>query len=309
MESVSATAWTIFCLFVLLMLALDLGVFHRKVHVVSIREALTWSGIWIALAIAFNVLLLFWRGRQPALEFLTGYLIEKSLSVDNVFVFVTVFTYFRTPPELQHRVLFWGIVGALIMRAFLIAAGIAFLQSFHAGIYIFGGFLVFTGIRMVLDKGKEPTPDQNPVVRLFRKLMPVSDSYAGEQFFTRINGQRVATPLFLTLLLIETTDLIFAIDSIPAILAVTQDPFIVYTSNIFAMLGLRSLYFALAGIIHRFQYLHYGLAGILVFVGAKMLFSGLYKIPIPISLGTIGALLGGSMLLSLAAQRRLNGRN
>ncbi|MCG3177127.1 MAG: putative membrane-bound redox modulator Alx [Candidatus Omnitrophica bacterium] len=290
--------WVFFNLFVLAMLALDLGVFHRKSHAVGMKEALGWSAFWIALALTFNAGLAVVQGKQVALEFLAGYLIEKSLSVDNIFVFVLIFSFFRIPAQYQHRVLFWGILGALLMRAGFIAGGITLLKTFHWMIYVFGGFLVITGIKMAF-KHEAPALDKNPVVRLFKKFMPVTPTLEGQRFFVRKQGRTWATPLFLALLIVEVTDVIFAVDSIPAILAVTDDPFIVYTSNVFAILGLRSLYFALAGVVGLFRYLHYGLAAILVFVGSKMLISDVYKVPIGVSLGVIGALLAVSVLMSV----------
>lgn len=295
--------WVGFNLFVLLMLALDLGVFHRKAHEVSTKEALTWSGIWIALALVFNLIVYLWRGPEVGLQFLTGYLIEKSLSVDNIFVFVLVFSYFSVPAKYQHKVLFWGIIGALIMRAIFIAAGSTLIEKFHWIIYIFGAFLVFTGIRMAMNHGTKVDPGKNIAVNIFKKLFPVTDEYHGSKFWIRQTGRWVATPLFVVLILIEFTDLIFAVDSIPAILAISSDPFIVYTSNVFAILGLRSLYFALAGLMHLFKYLHYGLAAILVFVGAKMLLTDVYKIPIGISLGAIMLILAVSVVPSLIGRK------
>ncbi len=268
------TVWGSFILFVLVMLALDLGVFHRKSHVVSIREALAWSCVWVLLALGFNVGIYYFRGPDLAMQFLAGYLIEKSLSVDNVFVFALLFGYFRVPAMYQHKVLFWGVLSALVMRAVFIAAGVSLMKHFHGVIYIFGAFLVFTAIKMIVKKGEEFDPSKNWLLKLLRKVIPVSNEYSGDRFLTRIDGKWVATPLFVVLMLVETTDVIFAVDSIPAILAVSSDPFIVFTSNVFAMMGLRSLYFALAGMMKSFVYLHYGLAGILGFVGAKMLLSG-----------------------------------
>lgn len=291
--------WVGFNLFVLLMLALDLGVFHRKAHVVTTKEALLWSAAWIALALLFNLGLYFWQGSKVALEFLTGYLIEKSLSVDNIFVFIMIFAYFGVPALYQHKVLFWGILGALIMRAIFIASGVALIERFHWIIYIFGAFLILTGVKMAWQKDKEIHPEKNPVLRLFRRLMPVTDRYHGGAFFVKQAGRSFATPLFVVLLLVETTDLIFAVDSIPAILAITLDPFIVYTSNVFAILGLRSLYFALAGIMPLFHYLNYGLAAILAFVGSKMMLVDLYKIPIGISLAVVAVILLMSIIASL----------
>jgi TerC family integral membrane protein len=298
------TLWIGFNIFVLAMLALDLGVFHRRAHAVRVREAVIWSVVWIALAGVFNIVLYFGFGGEPALEFLTGYLIEKSLSIDNLFVFLIIFSYFRVPAEFQHRVLFWGVLGALVMRAGFIAGGVVLIERFHWIIYIFGGFLILTGIKMSQHKDKELHPDRNPVVRLARRIFPISSQYHGQNLFARENGRSVATPLFLVLLVIETTDLIFAVDSIPAILAISRDPFIVYTSNVFAILGLRSLYFALAGIMQMFHFIHYGLSAILVFVGTKMLLSDIYKVPIAISLGVIALIITASIIASLVWPRK-----
>ncbi|HLE25059.1 MAG TPA: TerC family protein [Thermodesulfobacteriota bacterium] len=295
--------WVVFNIFVLAMLAIDLGVFHRKAHEIKTKEALIWSAIWITLALLFNLGIYFWRGPQTALEFLTGYLIEKSLSVDNIFIFLLIFSYFRVPALYQHKVLFWGILGALVMRAIFIAAGVTLIQKFHWLIYIFGGFLILTGIKMALEKEKKIHPERNPVLRLFRRFMPITSDYEGDKFLVKHEGRYFATPLFITLLIVETTDVIFAIDSIPAILAITLDPFIVYTSNIFAILGLRSLYFALAGIMQLFHYLHYGLSAILVFVGAKMLLAYIYKIPVDIALGVVAGFLLISVIASIIRPR------
>jgi len=307
--------WVGFNIFVLLMLALDLGVFHRKAHVISIKEASIWSVVWIALAMLFNLgLYLFWEtlapnssysNSQAALSFFTGYLIEKSLSVDNIFVFVLLFTFFAVPAAYQHRVLFWGIIGALLMRGALIAVGAALLKEFHWIIYVFGAFLIFTGIRMAIHRNEEMHPEQNPLVKLLRKIMPVTDMYEGDHFFIRRAGKLMATPLFLVLVLVESTDLIFAVDSIPAIFAVTQEPFIVYTSNVFAILGLRSLYFLLAGVVDKFYYLKLGLSVVLVFVGTKMAIIDLYKIPVGISLGIIAIILTTSIAASLLRAKRM----
>lgn len=291
--------WIGFFALVLGMLAIDLFGFHRNSHEVKLKEALTWSCVWISLALLFNLGIYFWKGQELALEFLAGYLIEKSLSVDNVFVFVLIFTYFKVPSKYQHKVLFWGILGALVLRAGFIAGGITLIKNFHWIIYVFGAFLVFTGIKMAVSKDKEVHPDDNPLIKLFKKVMPVTSTYENDKFFVIKNSQRFATPLFIALLAVETTDLIFAVDSIPAILAITNDPFIVYTSNVFAILGLRALYFALAGIMHLFAYLHYGLAAILVFVGSKMLISDIYKVPIATSLLIIGSILLVSILSSI----------
>ena len=302
--------WVGFNAFVLAMLAVDLGVFHRHAHEVSIKEAATWSAVWVALSLLFNLGIYHFMGPGPGLEFLTGYLIEKALSVDNIFVFVLVFAYFRVPPRYQHRVLFWGILGALLMRGAMIAAGAYLISQFHWIIYVFGAFLVFTGVRMATQTEREIEPESNPVIRLIRKLMPVTNVYHGQKFFIQEQGpggklRRVATPLFVVLVLVETTDLIFAVDSIPAIFAVTQDTFLVYTSNVFAILGLRALYFLLAGVIEKFHYLKLGLSVVLVFVGAKMLLTDIYHIPIGLSLGVIAGVLLISVVASLLKPKEL----
>lgn len=283
--------WIGFNVFVLLMLALDLGVFHRKEHKVTFKEAISWSVVWVTLALIFNGWIYYDQGKDKALEFLTGYLIEKSLSVDNIFVFVLLFSFFKVPEQYRHRVLFWGVLGALLMRAGFIAAGAVLIEKFHWIIYVFGAFLVFTGYKMLKKKTEDMHPEDNPLVRWFVKKGKVTSDYHGKNFFVRINGQKLATPLFLCLLSVEFTDLIFAVDSIPAIFAITKDPFIVYTSNVFAILGLRSLYFALEGIITRFPYLRYGLALILIFIGLKMLAVDIYKIPVVASLAVIAVIL------------------
>jgi TerC family integral membrane protein len=291
--------WVAFNVFVLAMLAVDLGVVHRRAHEVTLKEALVWSGIWIALALLFALGVYVWYGSQPALEFLTGYLIEKSLSVDNIFVFVLIFSYFKVPPRYQHEVLFWGILGALVMRAIFIFAGIALLQRLHWIIYVFGALLILTGIKMAMEKDKEIHPDKNPLLKLFRRLVPVTEDYHADHFFVKQAGHYAATPLFIVLLVVETTDVIFAVDSIPAILSITVDPFLVYTSNVFAILGLRALYFALAGVMQLFHYLHYGLSAILVFVGAKMLLADVYKLPVGVALGVIAGILLIAVIASL----------
>lgn len=292
--------WIGFNVFVLLMLALDLGVFHSKCHVVTFRESITWTVVWIALALAFNLGVWHFAGAAKGMEFLTGYVIEKSLSVDNVFVFTLLFSYFAVPAVYQHKVLFWGVLGALVMRGAMIAAGSALISNFSWVIYIFGGFLLLTGIKMAVTKSEAIHPEQNPVVRLFKKMMPVTKDYREDRFFVTENGIRMATPLFIVLLLVEFTDLVFAVDSIPAIFAITSDPFIVYTSNVFAILGLRSLYFALAGVIHKFHYLKTGLGVVLAFVGVKMLLAhSPYKIDTLVSLGVIVAILAISVVASL----------
>jgi tellurite resistance protein TerC len=295
--------WILFNAFVLLMLALDLGVFHRKAHEVSVKEALTWTFVWIFLAMVFNTIIFYWRGQQQALEFFTGYLVEKALSTDNIFVFIMIFSYFQIPSKYQHKVLFWGILGALIMRVIFIFAGIALIEKFHFTIYIFGALLIYTGYKMFYHTNATIEPDKNPLIRVFKKIMPVTPHLQEDNFFVKLDGKRFATPLFLVLILIETTDLIFAVDSIPAILAITQDQFIVYTSNVFAIMGLRSLYFALAGVVHRFWLLSYGLAVVLVFVGIKMLLIDVYKIPIEWSLVFIATTIAVSILLSLRIRK------
>lgn len=296
---INGFVWAGFLLFVLLMLALDLGVFHRKSHEVKIREALAWSAVWISLALIFNVGVYFLMGKEKAIEFLTGYVIEKSLSVDNLFVFIMVFSYFNVDTKYQHKVLFWGILGALVMRAIFIFAGVALIQQFHWIIYVFGAFLIFTGIKMLVQKDEKIEPEKNPLVRLFKRFFPVTDTTHGDRFFVKINARTVATPLFIVLLIIEFTDLIFAVDSIPAILAISTDTFIIFTSNVFAILGLRALYFALAGIAKLFYYLKYGLSAILVFVGVKMVIAGFFKIPVMYSLLVIVSILILSILASV----------
>lgn len=295
----TALLWAVFNAFVLGMLALDLGVFHKKSEEITVRNALTWTGIWITLAMCFNVFIYYYFGKQPAIEFLTGYVIEKSLSVDNIFVIIMIFSYFQVPASYQHKVLFWGILGALVMRVIFIFAGIELIHQFHWLIYIFGGFLIFTGLRMIFASESKIDPDRNPFVRLVRMVFPVTAAFESDNFFVRRNGALWATPLFVVVILIESTDLIFAVDSIPAILAITDDPFIVYTSNVFAILGLRSLYFALSGIEKYFHYLKYGLATILAFVGAKMCLTDYYKIPIDVSLIVIVCLLAISIVASI----------
>lgn len=281
------------------MLVLDLGVFHRKSHEVNIKEALIWTCVWIILALMFNYGIYYFQGKEKALQFLSGYLIEKSLSVDNIFVFILIFSYFNVPSLYQHKVLFWGIVGALVMRLIFIFAGVALINQFHWVIYIFAAFLVFTGIKMLLQDEQKIDPDKNPVVRLFKKMFSVTDSFHGNKFFIKLNEKTFATPLFIVVLMVEVTDLIFAVDSIPAILAISQDPFIVYTSNVFAILGLRSLYFALAGMHKSFRYLKFGLSAILIFVGIKMFLSNIYPIPILIALIIIAVILITSIIASL----------
>jgi len=280
------------------MLVLDLGIFHRREHTVRFREALGWSVMWIALAGAFAVLVYFWHGRSATLEFVTGYVIELSLSVDNLFVFLVIFRYFRVPNEQQHKVLFWGILGALIMRAIFILAGVGLIRRFHWIVYFFGVLLVYSGIKLLSQEDADIRPEKNPVLRIFRRLVPVTKNYVGGKFFVRSDGLS-ATPLLIVLLVVESTDLLFAVDSIPAILAITLNAFIVYTSNVFAILGLRSMYFALAGMMEFFHYLHYGLSVVLIFVGAKMLVSHYYEIPTVVALAVVVLVLGISVLASL----------
>src|SRR5512137_927961 len=299
--------WIGFNVFVLAMLALDLGVFHRKAHVVSLKESLTWTFVWVALALVFNAGVWHYAGSPKALQFFTGYLIEKSLSVDNVFVFALLFSYFAVPPVYQHKVLFWGILGALLMRAIMIVAGAALIAKFTWVIYVFGGFLILTGIKMVVKREEEIHPERNPVVKWFKKLMPVTAAYREDRFFVKEGGRRWATPLFVVLLLVEFSDLIFAVDSIPAIFAVTTDPFIVYTSNVFAILGLRSLYFALAGVMDKFHYLKIGLGVVLAFVGVKMLLAHTaYKLDTLLSLGVIAGVLAVSVVVSLLFPKKMH---
>jgi len=280
------------------MLLLDLGVFHRRSHTVKIREAMIWSTVWIALAATFTVVVYFWHGRAPSLEFITGYVIELSLSVDNLFVFLLIFRYFKVSPAHQHKVLFWGIVGALVMRAVFIIVGVGLIRRFHWIIYVFGALLVYSGIKLFRQQDMEVHPEKNPVLRAFRRWVPVTEDYHGDKFFIRRPGL-YATPMFVVLLVVETTDVLFAVDSIPAVLAITRDAFIVYTSNVFAIMGLRSMYFALAGLMDMFRYLHYGLALVLMFVGAKMLVSHFYQIPTEYALAVVGGILAASVFGSL----------
>ena len=305
MESIGSPAlWSGFLAFVVAMLALDLGVFHRKAHVVGMREALGWSVVWIGLALLFGAFVTLRFGSQLGVEFLTGYLIEKSLSVDNIFVFLVIFSALGIPLQSQHRVLFWGILSALVLRAIMIFAGAALLARFHWLIYVFGAFLILTGVKLYRNRGKEEHPEQSPVMRLARRFIPSTPRLHGERFFVRENGRWLATPLFMALLMVEITDVVFAVDSIPAIFAVTRDPFIVFTSNIFAILGLRSLFFLLAGLVEKFIYLKVGLAAVLVFVGAKMALIDFVKLPALVSLAIVLGLLAGSMLASWWVARR-----
>lgn len=295
--------WIGFNLFVLIMLVLDLGVFHRKAAVISVKEALIWTCVWIFLAFLFDAFVFYYFGNEKAFEFFTGYVIEKSLSVDNIFVIILIFSFFNVPAAYQHKVLFWGILGALVMRVCFILAGVELIHKFHWLIYIFGGFLVFTGIRILGQGDLKLDPNKNPVVKLVRRVFRVTENFEGDKFFVKKDNILWATPLFVVVVLIEATDLIFAVDSIPAILAVSDDSFIVYTSNVFAILGLRSLYFALAGMDKYFTHLKYGLSAILIFVGVKMCIADLYKIPIEISLAFIVLTLSVAVLTSMVMQR------
>ena len=294
--------WVLFNLFVLAMLAVDLWVFHRPGRTVKFREAVYWSLAWILLAIAFAGLVYFWHGRETAVEFTTGYIIELSLSVDNLFIFLLIFRYFQVPSDYQHKVLFWGIVGALVMRGVFIVVGIGLIRQFHWIIFLFGAFLVYSGIRLLGQRETGVDPEKNPLVRLFRRLIPVTQDYEGDKFLVR-RPRLYATPLLVVLVVVEVTDLLFATDSIPAVLAITLKPFVVYTSNVFAILGLRSLYFVLAGMMDVFHYLHYGLAVVLVFIGGKMLVSDYFEIPTVWALGAVGGVLLISMVASVIKPR------
>jgi tellurite resistance protein TerC len=292
--------WIGFNIFILFLLILDLKVFNRKPHEISIRESLFWSGVWIFISLLFNVVVFFWYGREAALQFLTGYLIEKSLSVDNLFVFLLLFSYFKVPPRYQHKVLFWGILGALVMRGVLIFLGATLVARFHWILYIFGLFLVITGIKMAFQKKeKEVHPERNIVVRLFKRIFPVTAGFHEEKFFIKKDGKQYGTLLLIVLIVIETTDLLFAVDSIPAIFAITQDTFIIYTSNVFAILGLRSLYFALAGIMDLFYYLRHGLSIVLTFVGVKMLLVDTIHISVGLALGVVGCVILLAIIASI----------
>jgi tellurite resistance protein TerC len=295
--------WGIFAVVIVAMMVLDLGVLNRHAHVVKVKEALIWSAVWIGLAMGFMVLVWFTRGSRVALEFLTCYLIEESLSVDNLFVFLMLFSYFKVPAALHHKALFWGIVGAIVMRAIFISLGVAVVHRFEWLIYALGGLLIVMGIRMAVAKEQEVHPERNPVLRVFRRYFPITEDYVEDRFFTRRAGRLIATPLFVVLLVIESTDVVFAIDSVPAALAISTDPFVVYTANVFAILGLRSLYFALAGLMPMFAYLHYGLSVILVFTGVKMIASHWVRIPIGIVLSFIGLTLVVSVVASVLRAR------
>jgi TerC family integral membrane protein len=297
------TFWILFNLFVAVMLALDLGVFHRRSHTVKFKEALGWSLMWVAMAAAFAVLVYSWHGHTAMLEFVTGYVIELSLSIDNLFVFLVIFRYFKVSGASQHKVLFWGIVGALLMRGLFIFAGVGLIARFHWIIYVFGLLLIYSGVKLLRHDSANVDPSKNPILKLFRRWVPVTDDYVGAKFFVRRPGL-FATPLFVVLLVVETTDILFAVDSIPAILAITLNAFIVYTSNVFAILGLRSMYFALAGMMDLFQYLHYGLSCVLIFVGLKMLGSYYINLPTWVALVVVAGVLGTSVLASVLAPKK-----
>ncbi len=300
------TFWLIFNLSILALLALDLFVFHRSAREISVKEALSWTAFWMSLALFFGLLVYFDRGSEDALKFLTGYLIEYALSVDNLFVFLLLFRYFTLPKKLEHDVLFWGILGAVLMRALFIFAGLSLISAAHWVLYLFGAFLTATGIKFAFEKDKQIEPDKNPILRLLGRYFPVTKIYHGRKLFVREQDRLMATPLLVVLLYIETTDIVFAIDSIPAVMSITLDPILVYTSNVFAILGLRSLFFALSGLMALFHYLHYGLAAILIFIGTKMLINPFWKVPIALTLGAIGIILAASILLSLLVKKRVN---
>lgn len=298
----SLWAWMAFSGAVFVMLMMDLGIFHRKAHALSLKEATLWSIFWVVVSVLFNIFILFWLGEEKALEFLTGYLLEKSLSADNIFVFAVLFNYFAVPAEYRHRVLFWGVVGAIVFRLTFILAGTALLKRFHWVVYVFGIIVIISGIKLLMRKEEKIVPERNPVLRLARRLLPITPTYHGQRFFVVHDGKVFATPLMLVLLVIESTDIVFAIDSIPAIFAITRDPFIVFTSNVCAILGLRALYFLLEGMIRLFRYLDEGLAVILVFIGVKMLLSEFYKIPVWVALGFVAVVLAIAITLSLVVK-------
>lgn len=302
MDSISSTAglWIGFSLFILLMLSLDLGLFNRRAHAIKYREAAIWSGIWVTLAMVFAGIVFYYQGTSRGLEFVTGYLIELSLSVDNLFVFLLIFSYFKVPSKYQHRVLFWGVLGALVMRLTMIFVGASLINRFHWIIYLFGAFLVYTGIKMFTQDNNEFQPEDNALVRFVTRVVPMTRTYDEKHFFTRVNGRRMGTLLLLVLVIVEVADLVFAVDSIPAIFAITTNAFIVYTSNVFAILGLRSMYFLLAGVVEKFHYLKIGLAIVLTFIGAKMLIVAVHiNIPIWISLVFVALVLLSSVVASL----------
>ena len=295
--------WTVFGVIVVVVMALDLGVFHRKAHEVSVKEALAWTAVWVALGLGFGVFLLFERGRATAAEYFACYLTEYALSVDNIFVFLVIFTYFGVPSDCRHRVLFWGILGALGMRAVFLISGIALIQKFHWTVYVLGAILILTGIKLFRQGDQELEPEKNFVLRMAKRFLPVTEGYEGQRFFVERNGRRFATPLFLTLLVVESTDVMFAVDSVPAALSLSKDVLVVYTSNVFAILGLRSLFFAVAGLLQFLHYLKYGLSAILVFVGIKMVLPEDRKIPIEIALSIVGGILVVAVVASLIRAR------
>ncbi|MDT7944361.1 MAG: TerC family protein [Dehalococcoidia bacterium] len=297
-------AWAAFTVGVIFMLLLDLQVFHREAHEVRAREAAAWSLVWIAAGVLFGLFVWWERGGQAGLEYFTAYLIEKSLSLDNVFVWMVVFGYFALPPRYQHRVLFWGVVGAIVMRGLFIAAGVSLLKAFHWVVYVFGAILVVTGLRLAFKGEEEVLPEHNPILRVVRRFIPMTETYEGQAFFVRRAGRLMATPMLAVLVVVETTDIMFAVDSVPAVLAITREPFIVWTSNVAAILGLRALYFLISGVLRQFRYLHYGLAVVLIYVGGKMAASEFYKIPTLISLGVIAVIVGTAIVLSAVAEMR-----
>jgi tellurite resistance protein TerC len=303
-QETSLAVWVVFVLFILLVLALDLGIFHKKSHSVGFKESIIWSGVWIALAMAFNVIILYWRGQEDYMLFLTGYVIEKSLSVDNLFVFLLIFSYFKIPNQYQHKILFYGILGALIMRALFIWGGIAVLEKFTWVIYLFGAFLVFSGIKMMMPQSDDHELEKSWVIVWTKKIFPTSPHFHDDKFFVKLNGVWTITPLFITLIFVEFSDLVFAIDSIPAIIGITNDPFLVFTSNVFAILGLRSLYFALKGFADIFHYLKYGLSVILIFIGVKMLISHYYHMPVSVTMSVIFLVLMTSVIASIVSNRK-----
>jgi len=300
----SLAVWIGFVVFILIVLLLDLGVFHKKSHTVGFKESIIWSGVWIALAMLFNVIILYWRGSEDFYLFLTGYVIEKSLSVDNLFVFLLIFGYFKIPNQYQHKILFYGILGALVMRAGFIWAGIAIIEKFAWVIYVFGGFLLLSGIKMLMPQSDDHDLEKSWVIVWTKKIFPTSPEFHGDKFFVKLNGKWMITPLFITLIFVEFSDLVFAIDSIPAIIGITNDPFLVFTSNVFAILGLRSLYFALKGFADMFHYLKYGLAVILMFIGVKMLIIKWYHMPVVVTMAVIFSILGISVVASLVSNQR-----
>lgn len=299
----SLLVWTAFVVFVLFVLALDLGVFHKKSHTVGFKESIIWSVVWIALAMVFAGVLFYWRGQDDMMLYLTGYVIEKSLSVDNLFVFLLIFSFFKIPNQYQHKILFYGIIGALVMRAFFIWAGIAVLQKFHWVIYLFGALLVVSGIKMLMPEKGDVDLGDKWIIKFTKKIFPTTHDFHDDKFFVKLGGKWFVTPLFITLIFVEFSDLVFAVDSIPAIIGITSDPFIVFTSNVFAILGLRALYFALKGFADLFHYLKYGLSIILMFIGVKLLISGVFHMPVSVTMAVIFGILFISVIASLATRK------